>query len=82
MTPDKDIDRRNDQADQREDGSDAEAAWAAHNLSQLRYFQSLSLRAKLEAVQGMADIVRRFQALRREGRFVSLSQSDSPASSD
>ena len=40
---------------------DANSAWIEHNLSQLRYFRSLSLRAKLEAVQGMEDVVRRFR---------------------
>ena len=49
--------------------ADESAAWLEHNLSQLRYFRSLSLRAKLEAVQGMADVVRRFRQLRAEGRF-------------
>ena len=29
-----------------------DAAWAQHNLSQLRYFRALSLRARLEAVEG------------------------------
>jgi len=50
---------------------DPNAAWIEHNLSQLRYFRSLSLRAKLEAVQGMADVVRRFRQMRAEGRFSS-----------
>ena len=35
-------------------------AWEEHSLSQLRYFRSLSLREKMVAVQGMADVVRRF----------------------
>ncbi len=47
------------------------SAWIEHNLSQLRYFRSLSLRAKLEAVQGMADVVRRFRQMRADGRFSS-----------
>ena len=38
-------------------------AWNKHNLEHFRYFRSLSLRTKLEAVEGMADIVRRFQEL-------------------
>jgi hypothetical protein len=43
--------------------------WLAHNLSQLRYFRSLSLREKMQAVEGMADIVRRLEDIRRaEGR--------------
>ena len=50
---------------------DSDAAWIEHNLSQLRYFNSLSLRQKLEAVQGMADVVRRFRQMRAEGRFTS-----------
>jgi len=49
------------------------AAWSAHNVAQLRYFRSLSLRAKMEAVQGMADVVRRFKELRRQGRFTTRS---------
>jgi hypothetical protein len=45
------------------------AAWHEHDLSQLRYFRSLSLRSKLEAVQGMADVIRHFAAMREQGRF-------------
>ncbi|MBI2889986.1 MAG: hypothetical protein HYY13_04285 [Nitrospirae bacterium] len=41
--------------------------WREHELSQLRYFRSLPLREKLEAVQGMADIVRRLRQMREEG---------------
>ncbi|MEO6078178.1 MAG: hypothetical protein ABIQ86_00130 [Steroidobacteraceae bacterium] len=48
---------------------DPEAAWREHNLSQLLYFRSLSLRSRLEAVQGMADVIRRFEEMRRDGRF-------------
>jgi hypothetical protein len=48
---------------------DETAAWREHNLSQLRYFRSLSLRTKLEAVQGMADVIRRFSEMRKQGRF-------------
>lgn len=44
-------------------------AWTEHNLSQLRYFRSLSLREKLQAVEGMADTARHFQKLRSEGKF-------------
>ena len=46
-----------------------ELAWREHNLSQLRYFKSLSLRSKLEAVEGMADVIRRFDEMRRNGNF-------------
>ncbi len=54
---------------------DTNSAWLEHNLSQLRYFRSLSLRAKLEAVQGMADVVRRFRQMRADGRFSSAESS-------
>lgn len=46
-----------------------DTAWAQHNLSQLRYFRSLSLRARLEAVEGMADVIRHFEMMRTSGRF-------------
>jgi len=43
--------------------------WVEHELSQLRRFRALSLREKLHAVEGMADVVRRFEQMRREGAF-------------
>lgn len=43
-----------------------EEAWRAHNLSQLLYFRSLSLREKLEAVEGMAEVVRLLERMRAE----------------
>lgn len=46
-------------------------AWEEHNLSQLRYFRSLSLREKMEAVEGMADVLRRFEEMRARGEFTS-----------
>ena len=48
-------------------------AWDEHNLAQLKYFRSLSLREKMEAVQGMADVLRRFEEMRAGGEFVSAS---------
>ena len=48
-------------------------AWDEHNRSQLRYFRSLPLRTKLEAVQGMADVLRRFQEMRDRGEFAPAS---------
>ena len=51
-------------------------AWEEHNLSQLRYFRSLSLRTKLEAVEGMADIVRRFQELRAKHKCQTSTKND------
>jgi hypothetical protein len=45
------------------------AAWREHNLSQLRYFASLTLREKMAAVEGMADVVRKFSQMRQQGKF-------------
>jgi hypothetical protein len=42
----------------------ARESWRAHNLSQLLYFRSLSLREKLEAVEGMAEVVRLLERMR------------------
>ncbi len=51
----------------------AQRGWDEHNLSQLIYFRSLSLREKLQAVEGMADVVRRFQQIRAQGGFKTAS---------
>ena len=45
------------------------SGWDEHRISQLRQFRALPLRAKLEAVQGMADVIRRFQQMRLDGAF-------------
>lgn len=44
-------------------------AWKRHSLSQLHYFRSLSLRQRMEAVEGMADVVRHFKRMRARGAF-------------
>ena len=44
-------------------------SWQKHNLEHFLYFRSLSLYTKLEAVEGMADMVRRFQELHARRRF-------------
>jgi|SRR5579863_5141964 len=61
----------NDQSSHR---PSAERRWEEHNLSQLKYFRSLSLQQKLEAVEGMADVVRRFQQMRAQGEFKTASE--------
>lgn len=55
-----------------------QAAWEAHNISQLVYFRSLSLRKKMQAVQGMADMVRRFEEMRAKGEFHVLADGRRP----
>jgi hypothetical protein len=41
-----------------------DAAWRAHDLAQLRYSRSLSLREKRAAIEGMADVVRQLERAR------------------
>ena len=45
----------------------AQRAWEEHNLSQLRYFRTLSLQEK------MADVLRRFEEMRGRGEFTTAS---------
>lgn len=63
-----------------DDLSDRARAWQAHNLSQLMYFRSLSLRAKLEAVEGMAEVVRLLERMRARER--EHSSTDGPRAAD
>lgn len=49
-----------------------QSAWDQHELDQLKYFRSLPLRTKLEAVEGMADVIRRFEKMREEKKFYFL----------
>lgn len=53
----------------KKDDRNAADGWDLHDRSQLRDFRSLSLRRKMEAVEGMADLVRRFDKLRANGAF-------------
>jgi hypothetical protein len=43
--------------------------WEGSRRAQLRYALTLTLRERMEAVEGMAEVVRRFQEMRAEGRF-------------
>lgn len=58
------------------DDESVKRAWHKHNLEHFRYFRSLSLRTKLEAVQGMADIVRRFQELHAQRKLRTPANND------
>lgn len=44
-------------------------AWQDHALAQMLRFRSLSLRSKMEAVEGMANLLRRFEQMRKSGAF-------------
>ena len=41
--------------------------WEGSRRAQLRY--ALTLRQRLEAVEGLADVARRFQEMRAQGKF-------------
>lgn len=45
--------------------------WEGSRRAQLRYALTLTLRERMEAVEGMADVARRFQEMREQGRFTS-----------
>jgi CRISPR-associated endonuclease/helicase Cas3 len=53
-----------------------EHGWDEHNLSQLSYSHSLSLREKLQAVEDMADVVRRLRQIRAQGGFKPASREE------
>ncbi len=61
-------------ADNPVEARSAERGWDEHNLSKLRYFRSLRLREKLQALEGMADVVRHFQQIRAQGGFKARSE--------
>lgn len=48
----------------RPDGAATSDPWREHNVSQLLYFRSLSLRDKFAAVEGMAEVVTVLERMR------------------
>jgi len=47
--------------------------WEGSRRAQLRGAHEMTLRERLEAVEGLADIVRRFAEMRAKGEFTSAS---------
>ena len=43
--------------------------WEGSRRAQLRHALTLTLRERMEAVEGMADVVRRFREMRAQGNF-------------
>ena len=43
--------------------------WEGSRRAQLRYALTLTLRERMEAVEGMGDVARRFEHMRAEGKF-------------
>ena len=56
-------------SDNREDIDWSLTTWEGSRRAQLRYALTLTLRERMEAVEGMGDVVRRFDQMRREGAF-------------
>ena len=46
-----------------------DAAWEEHAIGQMLYFRSSSLRARMQAVEGMCDVVRLLERARAEGKI-------------
>lgn len=47
--------------------------WEGSRRAQLRHALTLTLRERLEAAEGLADITRRFQEMREHGEFAPAS---------
>ncbi|MBI2294390.1 MAG: hypothetical protein HYU73_29415 [Betaproteobacteria bacterium] len=45
--------------------------WEGSRRAQLRHALKLTLRERLEAVEGLADVMRRFEEMRAKGEFTS-----------
>ena len=45
--------------------------WEGSRRAQLRHALKLTLRERLEAVEGLADVLRRFEEMRARGEFTS-----------
>jgi len=63
-------------SENREDIDWSLTTWEGNRRAQLRYALTLTLRERMEAVQGMADVARRFEQMRREGSFRSAAASE------
>lgn len=48
--------------------------WEGSRRAQLRHALTLTLRERMEAMEGLADVARRFQELRARGAFKSASE--------
>jgi hypothetical protein len=48
--------------------------WEGSRRAQLRHALTLTLRERMEAVEGLADVARRLQEMRAQGKFKSASK--------
>ena len=44
-------------------------AWEGSRRAQVRHALTLTLRERLEAMEGLADVARRFEEMREQGKF-------------
>lgn len=55
--------------------------WEGSRRAQLRHALTLTIRERLEALEGLADVARRFREIRAEGGFKTVSPgADEPVS--
>ena len=62
--------------DKHESNEESRDAWQKHAVEQMLRFRSLSLRSKMEAVEGMANLLRRFEQMRKSGAFKTSQSTD------
>lgn len=53
--------------------------WEGSRRAQLRHALALTLRERMEALEGLADVARRFQEMRERGEFTYPSGEPAPA---
>ena len=58
-------------SEKRDDIDWSVTTWEGSRRAQLRHALTLTLRERLEAMEGLADVARRFQELRAQGAFKS-----------
>lgn len=56
-------------SEERDDIDWSVTTWEGSRRAQLRQALKLTLRERLEAVEGMAEVARRFQEMRAQGKF-------------
>ena len=63
-------------SEKRDDIDWGATTWEGSRKAQLRHALTLTLRERLEAMEGLADVARRFQELRAQGAFKSAAERD------
>jgi hypothetical protein len=60
-------------SEKRDDIDWSATTWEGSRRAQLRHALTLTLRERLEALEGLADVARRFQEMRARGELTSAS---------